>query len=218
VSNVGLVIFDCDGVLVDSERISCRVLAQALTAVGLDTTPEDARREYLGPRLAEVLARAESRLGRVLGPGWLRQFEQDRADAFRRELLPVPGAAEVVARLVHSGFAVCVASQGKLEKTRLTLALTGLSSLFPRTALFSAEEVPRGKPEPDLFLHAANVMGTPPARCVVAEDSPIGVAAAAAAGMHPLGFAANTDPGTLREAGAETFMTLSELPRLIEGL
>jgi beta-phosphoglucomutase-like phosphatase (HAD superfamily) len=111
---------------------------------------------------------------------------------------------------------VCVASQGKLEKTRLTLGLTGLRELFGPGALFSAESVPRGKPHPDLFLHAASVMGSSPASSVVVEDTPSGVTAAVSAGMRALGYAADSDEVALREAGAETFHSLDELPRLLD--
>ncbi len=214
-TNVDLVIFDCDGVLVDSEAISSRLFAQALTAAGLHTSPEAVRREYFGPRLADVMARAEARLGRALGADWLVEFEQRRAEAFRRELTSVPGAAEVVARIADAGVEVCVASQAKLEKTRLTLGLTGLTNLFSPTALFSAEQVAHGKPHPDLFLHAAEAMRADPSRCVVVEDSPGGITAAVDAGMRPLGYAAANDPTALREAGAETFTRLDELPCLL---
>jgi HAD superfamily hydrolase (TIGR01509 family) len=214
-SEARLVIFDCDGVLVDTEAISARILAQALTAAGLPTSPEKARHEYLGPRLPEVVARAEARLGRRLGPGWLEGFELQRAEAFRRELTPVPGAARAVERIAGAGVAVCVASQARLEKTRLTLGLTGLARLFPDHAFFSAEQVPRGKPSPDLFLHAARVMGVGPERCVVVEDTAHGVAAAVSAGMRVLGLARGGKTAALRRAGAETFASLDEVPGLL---
>jgi beta-phosphoglucomutase-like phosphatase (HAD superfamily) len=202
VSGVELVIFDCDGVLVDSEGISSRVLAHFLTDAGLPTSPEEALRDYLGPRLAEVAALTELRLGRSLGSDWLPSFERARAEAFRSELRPVRGA--------------CVASQAGLEKTRLSLALTGLADLFPERALFSAEQVARGKPHPDLFLHAAEAMGVDAPRCVVVEDTPRGVAAAVAAGMRVLGFTAGCDrPELLWEAGTETFSSLGELSSLL---
>jgi len=111
--------------------------------------------------------------------------------------------------------AVCVASQGKLEKTRLSLELTGLRRLFGEDALFSAESVPRGKPHPDLFLHAAGTMGAEPAACAVVEDTPSGVTAAVAAGMRVIGYAADSDEAALRAAGAEIVHSLDEVPRLL---
>ena len=210
-----LVIFDCDGVLVDSETISNDVLAQMLTAEGLPTTLAQARRDYQGLLLSEVLDRAQERLGRQLAPGWIEAYERERSAVFRRELQPVPGAAEAVRRIAAAGVAVCVASQGKLEKTRLSLALTGLDALFSADSLFSAHTVPRGKPHPDLFLHAAQSMGALPADCVVIEDTPSGVTAAVAARMRVLGYAADSDEHTLRQAGAAIVHSLHDVPPLL---
>jgi HAD superfamily hydrolase (TIGR01509 family) len=210
-----LVIFDCDGVLVDSEPISNGVLARLLSAEGIPTTLAESRRAYQGLMLSEVLARAEATLGRPLPEDWLAGFERERASAFRRELRPVAGASEAVRRITAAGIPVCVASQGKLEKTRLSLALTGLEELFPDGTLFSAYSVARGKPAPDLFLHAARTMGVEPAGCAVVEDTPSGVRAAVSAGMHPLGYAADGDERALSDAGAEIVHSLDELPRLL---
>ena len=210
-----LVIFDCDGVLVDSESISNGVLARLLSAEGLPTTLAEARRDYQGLMLGEVIQSAEAKLGRPLPEGWLARYERERSIAFRDELKPVAGAADAVRRVSAAGVSVCVASQGKLEKTRLTLGLTGLRDLFASRALFSAESVPRGKPHPDLFLHAARVMGASPARSVVVEDTASGVSAAVSAGMRALGYAADSDERALADAGAEVFHSLDELPALL---
>lgn len=210
-----LVIFDCDGVLVDSEPISNGVLAQALTAVGLPTTLKDALVEYKGLLLSETVAKAEAKLGRSLPEGWVAGYERDRAEVFRRELKPIPGAAAAVERVSGAGLEVCVASQGRLEKTWLTLGLTGLIDLFPDGAIFSAYSVARGKPHPDLFLHAARTMEVVPECCLVVEDTPIAVAAAVGAGMRVLGYAADADRTELRAAGAEVFESMPELPALL---
>jgi HAD superfamily hydrolase (TIGR01509 family) len=215
VGDLRLVIFDCDGVLVDSEAISCGVLASMVSAEGLPTTLAQSRREYQGLRLDEVLASVEARLGRALSEDWLARYERERAETFRRDLKAVPGAAGAVARVVAAGVAVCVASQGKLEKTRLTLGLTGLLALFPHDALFSAHSVPRGKPHPDLFLAAASAMGAQPACCAVVEDTPSGVMAAVAAGMSVFGYCADGDETALRDAGAELVASLDQLPALL---
>jgi HAD superfamily hydrolase (TIGR01509 family) len=213
--SVQLLIFDCDGVLVDSESISNGVLADLLTAEGMPTTLSEARRAYQGLMLSEVLARAEARLGRALPDDWLATFERERAARFRRELRPVKGANEAVRRIAAAGIPVCVASQGKLSKTRLSLALTGLDRLFPEDSRFSAYSVAKGKPAPDLFLHAARAMGAEAAGCVVVEDTPSGVRAAVSAGMRALGYAADSDERALRAAGAEVFHALEQLPGLI---
>lgn len=214
-SELELVIFDCDGVLVDSEVISNNVLARALTAEGLPTTLAQARREYQGLLLSEVVLRAQQSLGREFADGWVQRFEDDRTEAFRQELEAVPGAASAVQRVKDAGIPVCVASQGSLEKTRMTLGLTGLHSLFPAHALFSGGLVPRGKPHPDLFLHAAATMRATPSRCVVVEDTVSGVIAAVAGGMRAIGYAADSDETALRNAGAEIVHTLSQLPEML---
>jgi HAD superfamily hydrolase (TIGR01509 family) len=210
-----LVIFDCDGVLVDSETISNAVLARALTVEGLPTTLPQSRRDYQGLLLAEIDSRAQAKLGRPLAKDWIERYEHDRTTAFRRELHAVPGVAEAIQHIQAAGVAVCVASQGKLEKTRLSLELTKLDHLFPDKALFSAYSVPRGKPHPDLFLHAAASMAAKPARCAVVEDTPSGVTAAVAAGMRVLGYAADSDATALLQAGAEVLETMEKLPGLL---
>jgi HAD superfamily hydrolase (TIGR01509 family) len=207
-----LVIFDCDGVLVDSERISSTVLAQSLSEHGLATTPAEARRDYEGLLLRDIDARASAKLGRALPEDWLERFQHDRADVFRRELQPITGAGEAVEAISAAGIRVCVASQGKLEKTRLSLELTGLDRLFSEEVLFSAWSVKRGKPFPDVFLHAAEAMGVDADRCAVIEDSVLGVTAAVAAGMRVLGYGGSSTAEELRRAGAEVVDSLGEVP------
>lgn len=210
-----LVIFDCDGVLVDSLAIACDLLARMLTAEGLPTTLTEARRDYQELLLADVVSRVEARLGRRLPLDWLERYERDRAEAFRRELTAIEGAAETVRGISAAGIAVCVASQGRLEKTRLSLGLTGLLGLFGSDALFSAYSVPRGKPHPDVFLHAAAAMNAEPSRCVVVEDTPSGVRAAVSAGMRAVGYVAGGSEPALQEAGAEIVRSLKDLPALL---
>jgi HAD superfamily hydrolase (TIGR01509 family) len=179
-----------------------------LTAESLPTTLTEARRDYQGLLLSQVFDQAQERLRRSLPGNWLAEFENERAEAFHRELRPVPGAADAVERVWEAGVSACVASQGKLEKTRLSLEITALRDLFPETALFSAYSVARGKPHPDLFLHAAREMGADPAHCVVVEDTPSGVVAGVSAGMRVFGYSAAADEQVLREAGAEVFSSL----------
>jgi HAD superfamily hydrolase (TIGR01509 family) len=205
-----LVIFDCDGVLVDSDRISLRVQAERLCDLGLETSYADCVRDYSGLGMAETLRIIGERLGRPVPEGWEEELAAAVAEAFRVELLPVDGIAAALDQIEPPN---CVASNGSQEKMRLSLGLTGLWERFAGR-IYSGDEVPRKKPAPDLFLHAAATEGTPPERCVVVEDSPVGVAAALAAGMPALGYAPE-DPQRLRAAGATVFSSMTELPALL---
>ncbi len=196
-----LVIFDCDGVLVDSERISNAVLAAALRGVGLEVSAEEAHDRYRGMFLSEIRADAERQLGAPLPGDFVEAFEREREEAFR-----------AVRAMGHE---VCVASQGKLSKTELTLGLTGLRDLFGPDALFSSHSVGRGKPAPDLFLHAAASMGSEPEQCVVVEDTMIGVEAARAAGMRVIAYAPDGAAAAFREADVATVGALEELPGVL---
>jgi HAD superfamily hydrolase (TIGR01509 family) len=206
-----LVIFDCDGVLVDSEGISNTVLARALSELGLTISGEEAHDRYRGMFLSEIRADAERRLGSALPDGFVETFERDREEAFRESLGPVPGAATAVRAVKDLGYDVCVASQGRLSKTELTLSLCGLRDLFGPDALFSAHSVARGKPSPDLFLHAAETMGFGRDQCVVVEDTMIGVEAALAAKMRVIAYAPDGDGDAFRAAGADVVSALPEL-------
>lgn len=204
------VIFDCDGVLVDSEPISNRVLAEALTGIGLPMTAEESTATFMGRSWASLVEIVEGRLGRAV-PADLRARYLDRIfAAFERELQPVPGIAAALDRIALPW---CVASSSSHEKMRFTLGHTGLLERF-EGRLFSATEVTQGKPAPDLFLHAAARMGWAPEQCAVVEDSAAGVQAALAAGMTALAYAARTDPALL--AGARVFTRMAELPALLQ--
>lgn len=203
-----LVIFDCDGVLVDSEPISNRVLAQELSAIGLATTVESSMRDYMGRSWPACVEIFEARLGRALPPGFTEAFFERLEAALRAELRPVPGIHEALARIPTP---ICVASSGRRDKMQVTLGLTGLLPRF-EGRIFSAADVARAKPWPDLFLHAAASLRAAPEVCAVVEDSPRGVEAGIAAGMRVLGFAARTDPRELEAAGAEVFFDMLELP------
>jgi len=210
-----LIIFDCDGVLVDSEPISNGVLAEMLDEQGWELSPAEARARFQGLTLEQVREAAEGHLGRALPAGWLEEFVRRRATVFDAELEAVEGAEELVGRVVSAGIAVCVASQGSLAKTARSLALTGLDGLFEPGARFSAQQVARAKPLPDLFLHAAAVFGVAPRDCAVVEDTPSGVTAGVLAGMTVYGFSADSDERALREAGAITARSLAEIGALL---
>ena len=206
-----LVIFDCDGVLVDSEPVSNRILAELLSAEGLPTTAEDSIRDFMGRSWASVAAIVEERLGRPLPGEFSSRYLDKLFEAFERELEPVPGVA---AALEAIPLPTCVASSGSQERIRTALAATGLLERFDGR-IFSATEVEHGKPAPDLFLHAAARMGVEPGHCVVVEDSPAGVQAARAAGMTVLGYAGRTTGSELAAGGARTFTDMAELPGLL---
>lgn len=213
----GLVIFDCDGVLVDSEPIASRVLAQVVSEQCFPLTAQQAIERFTGLSLATVLAKIEVQWGRSLPPDFRDQLRERDYAAFRAELKPIEGTATV---LEHLTVARCVASSGVLEKIRLTLGTTGLLHYF-EPHLFSAQMVARGKPAPDLFLYAAERMGVAPQDCVVVEDSVAGIQAARAANMVPVGFAGGGHAGPgyahmLREAGAAVVIDrMVDLPQLL---
>lgn len=207
-----LVIFDCDGVLVDSEPIANRVFARMLAGQGLVFTEAQMDELFLGRTMAHCLAVAEERLGRPLPEDFEVEHDRRLFEALAAELAPVPGVQQVLDGLASP---FCVASNGSPDKLRFSLERVGLQPRF-EGRMFSAAQVARGKPAPDLFLHAAQRMGMAPAGCVVVEDSPTGVTAGVAAGMRVLGFAARTPTAHLREAGAhQVFARMDELPALL---
>ncbi|MDN3265759.1 HAD family hydrolase [Streptomyces sp. CSDS2] len=209
-----LVIFDNDGVLVDSEPISNRLLAGYLTELGHPTSYEDSIRDYMGSAMHRVHDLVLERTGRRLPEDFDEVFHARVFAAFERELRPVPGVTDVLEKLAADGVPYCVASSGSHERIRVGHRTTGLDRWFTDERVFSSEDVGRGKPAPDLFLYAAERMGVAPGRCVVVEDSPLGVQAAVAAGMDVYGFTAMTPPERL--AGArQLFAGMPELTGLL---
>ncbi|MFI5619718.1 HAD family hydrolase [Streptomyces sp. NPDC051567] len=209
-----LVIFDNDGVLVDSEPISNTILSGYLTELGHPTTYEDSLRDYMGAAVHRVHDLVHERTGQRL-PEEFDQVLHDRVfAAFERELRPVDGVTEVLAELSAQGIPYCLASSGSHERIRVGHRSAGLGEWFEEEWIFSSEDVGKGKPAPDLFLHAAREMGVEPGRCVVVEDSRLGVQAARAAGMDVLGFTAMTPAETLAGATAY-FGEMKELHGLL---
>ncbi|MEV7859854.1 HAD family hydrolase [Streptomyces hirsutus] len=211
-----LVIFDNDGVLVDSEPISNRLLAGYLTELGHPTSYEDSIRDYMGSAMHRVHDLVEERTGQRLPDDFDAVFHARVFAAFERELKPVAGAADVLEVLAAEGVPYCVASSGSHERIRVGHRATGLDRWFDDERIFSSQDVGRGKPAPDLFLYAAERMGVAPARCVVVEDSPLGVQAAVAAGMDVYGFASMT-PAEKLAGVTRLFADLRELPELWAG-
>lgn len=214
-SRPGLVIFDCDGVLVDTERTSNMRLAEWLTEAGYVVSYEDCRRTFVGQSMASVQARVRA-ADVDLGDDFVQRWNEGLPTLFAAGLEPVAHIREAVEAIVAAGVPHCVASSGQLTKMHLTLGLTGLLPLFEH-ALYSVSMVTRGKPFPDLFLHAAGAMGHAPDACVVVEDSVAGVMAARAAGMRALAYCG--DPEAERDGlaagGGELFDDMRDLPRLI---
>ncbi|MFI5963130.1 HAD family hydrolase [Streptomyces asoensis] len=209
-----LVIFDNDGVLVDSEPISNRLLAAHLTELGHPTSYEDSIRDYMGSAMHRIHDLVQERTGQRLPADFDDTFHRRVFAAFEAELEPVEGAVDLLAKLAADGVPYCVASSGSHERIRVGHHKTGLDRFFDDARIFSSQDVGKGKPAPDLFLHAARRMGVAPERCAVVEDSPLGVRAAVAAGMDVYGFTAMTPAARL--AGAtRLFSELADLPDLL---
>jgi HAD superfamily hydrolase (TIGR01509 family) len=212
-----LVIFDCDGVLVDSERLTVAVEARMLTEMGWPITVDEVIRKFVGGSSDAMLAEIEQHLGPELTAEFDRRSSEEITAAFHAELTPIDGVRDLVEALHHREVPTCVASSGSHRKMELTLGITGLRPLF-EGRIYSGSEVERGKPWPDLFLHAATSMGHDPTACVVIEDSINGARAAIAAGMTCYGFAGGLSRRTdLAATGAVLFETMSELRQLLLG-
>ena len=210
-----LVIFDCDGVLVDSEPLANRVLAERLAIVGLHMPVGEVMKAFVGRTREGCIARAAEMLGRPLPPDFAAEWDRVLYARLREELEAVEGVVDVLDRLQVP---YCAASNSSRERLRLGLEATGLWPRFAGRA-FSAEEVARPKPAPDLFLHAARAMGAAPSRCAVVEDTPTGVRAGVAAGLAVFAFAgaAHADRAALAAAGGRVFESMRDLPELIAG-
>jgi HAD superfamily hydrolase (TIGR01509 family) len=209
-----LVIFDNDGVLVDSEPISNRLLAAYLTELGHPTSYEESIRDYMGSAMHRIHELVLERTGQRLPENFDDVFHARVFAAFEQELVAVAGASDVLEKLTADGVPYCVASSGSHERIRVGHRTTGLDRWFDEGRIFSSQDVGRGKPAPDLFLYAAERMGVAPGRCVVVEDSPLGVRAAVAAGMDVYGFTAMT-PAEKLAGATQLFSDMAELTDLL---
>ena len=215
------IIYDFDGVLADSEVLSNSVIADVVSELGVPTSLDDAYRTYMGKRLNDVIETIERVTGRKLPDDFADSYQRRTFDVFRARLKPVDGAREFITawREVPN----CIASSSSPERLALSLEVLDMATLF-QGRVFSASNVARGKPHPDIFLHAAGQLGVAPRECVVIEDSVGGVAAARAAGALAIGLtaASHIKPGfdaRLREAGAdEVVASFAELDRVIRPL
>jgi HAD superfamily hydrolase (TIGR01509 family) len=209
-----LVIFDCDGVLVDSERITNQVFAQMLAGIGLPLGIDYLFEHFVGRSMQHCWRQIGRMLGHEVPAAFREEFQNRSFAALRAQVQPVPG---IEALLDSLPVPFCVASSGGHEKMATTLGATGLLSRF-RNRMFSATEVANGKPAPDIFLYAAARCGVEPGRCAVIEDSSAGVRAGVTAGMRVYGYSAQTPAALLRSAGAhDTFCDMARLPELLFG-
>jgi HAD superfamily hydrolase (TIGR01509 family) len=212
VSRFDLVIFDCDGVLVDSERLAVRTEAEILRGLGWPLTESEIVERFVGRSAAYMHEEIERYLGRRVD--WDEEFEARYHEVFRRELAPVPGVVDALDRI---DVATCVASSGSHERMQFTLGLVGLFDGFSGR-IFSVDDVDHGKPAPDIFLYAAAQMGVTPDRCAVIEDSASGVTAGLAAGMAVFAFAGGVTSGAKLALGsAVVFEEMLDLPELLFG-
>lgn len=206
-----LVIFDCDGVLVDSEGLGNRILVEAVRELGLSLSLAEALALFRGCKMADCVATISGRLGRPLPDDFVSTLRARTAEAFRGELQASPGIHDALNR-IHAP--VCIASSGPREKITLALSVTGLLPRF-EGRIFSSYEVGSWKPAPDVFLHAAATLGAVPSCCAVVEDSALGVRAGIAAGMRVFAYTADSDRTELESLGATAFGHMDELPSLL---
>ncbi|GAB3679283.1 HAD family hydrolase [Actinocorallia lasiicapitis] len=215
INPVELVVFDCDGVLVDSERIAVRVHSGVLSELGWPLSEAEVTERFVGRSTKSINELIEAQLGSVVTAEVERRFQRLHAEAVDAELTAVDGIVEALDAIT---LPTCVASSGSHAKMRHTLGRTGLYQRF-EGRIFSASEVVHGKPAPDLFLHAATQMGVRPDRCVVVEDSRFGVQAARAAGMRALAYAGGLTPAQWLEGPATiVFDDMRLLPELLDQL
>lgn len=209
-----LIIFDCDGVLVDTEHITGLFFQRYLHAEGVTLADEDAIHRYSGWSLAAAVDDIEGLTGKTVPEDFIDSFRTETMATMATELQAIPGIKDALQSLAHRK---CVASNGPLNKMELTLRVTQLEQYFGG-AIFSAYEIEKWKPEPDLFLHAAEQMKVAPERCLVVEDSIHGIEAAVAAGMQVMGYTPRAQRPAFRRAGAQTFRDMAALPELIAAL
>ena len=215
------IIFDFDGVIADSEVLSNTVLAEIVTELGVPTTVEDAYRDFMGKRFHEVVAAIEQAVGRALPPSFGEQYQDRTLQRFRRELAPIAGARDFIDKFVD--LPRCIASSSSPDRLAVCLEVLRMTELF-EGRVFSASNVARGKPHPDIFLHAAREIGAPPDECIVIEDSASGVLAGLAAGATVIGLLAaghirDGHGATLKQAGAHHVAAdYADVERIVRGL
>ncbi|WP_338146762.1 HAD family phosphatase [Streptomyces boncukensis] len=210
-ARTGLVVFDCDGVLVDTETLGPRIVAEMTTELGWPLAPDDVRRLFLGTPASHLLAEVRAHATAPVPDGFLADYRARLRTAFEAAPHTMPGVRETLDALEARAVPYCVASSGAHERIHHSLTATGLWERFAGR-VFSADDVAHGKPEPDVFLHAAEKSGAVPGECLVLEDSPAGVRAALAAGMRVAGYAGGPTPAEwLRDATEGVLTDVREL-------
>ena len=199
-----LIIFDCDGVLVDSETLANALLRDALAEHGLEMTVEEVVATYVGRSMAAVVTISEEMLGKKLPADFLDQLQVRTFTLFDEKLQAVPGVEDVLKELQKRSIDFCIASSGSFEKMDKTLGKTGLGKYFGNR-IYNSSQVKRGKPYPDLYLYAADQMQVEPARCLVIEDSLPGVQGGVAAGMEVMAYSMRGEDQSLKKAGGLVF-------------
>lgn len=205
-----LIIFDCDGVLVDSEILANQLLRDALAEHGLDMTVEKVVETYVGRSMAAVVSISEELLGSKLPEDFLDQLQVKTFALFEKELKAVDGVEDVLIELKKKDIEICVASSGSFEKMDLTLGITNLKKYFDGN-IFNSSQVKRGKPYPDLFLFAADQMQVEPAKCLLIEDSVPGVQGGVAAGMEVMAYSKRGNSEKLKKAGGLVINDIREI-------
>ena len=214
-SPLRLVIFDCDGVLVDSEGPAAQVSAREVSALGWPMTADEAMARFIGLRLSDMPALVTAHTGRPVPPGWVEHLRDRMIEAFANDMQPMPGAAAALRATTALGLPYRVASNSSHEEMRVKFARTGLAQLV-EGRVHSARDVAAGKPAPDVFLAAAAAESVAPEACIVVEDSLPGIRGAMAAGMTCIGLDPHGPGDALRAAGARPIRSLSELPALLQ--
>ncbi|MCL2393628.1 MAG: HAD family phosphatase [Acidimicrobiaceae bacterium] len=209
-----LVIFDCDGVLVDSEPLAARVNAELLGELGWHVSEEELARRFIGTSASHFRAEVEAHIGRPVPESWDARFRDRFEELAETDLASVKGVKEVVAGLAALGVPRCVASNSRRVRVLWMLRRTGLMEYFSEAHVFSGRDVAAPKPAPDLFLHASAVLGVAPAGAVVVEDSRFGVEAAKRAGMVVFGYAGGLTPASDLVEATEVFEDMAQLPGL----
>jgi HAD superfamily hydrolase (TIGR01509 family) len=212
-----VLIFDCDGVLVDSEMLSSRVEAGIARDLGLSLTAEEAHALFLGKTVDGVLDTFAARAGKRPSASFVYNWAFATAHAFMRELAPIDGIREVLTGFAESGHRMAVASQSPLARVQLSLHVTGLHAPFGEH-VYVTSMVARPKPAPDIYLFAAERLEARPADCIVVEDSPAGAAAARAAGFQAIGYAPAETHDAMRASGARVIRSMAELPEAVRRL
>lgn len=208
--DIELIIFDCDGVLVDSELISSKVMSDIFKSIGIDMSPHEVFEELRGGSMKNTIAFVESKIG-TLPIDLEKEYRQRSYEAYRNEMKPIPGIVEVLSTLRIDK---CVGSNGPQSKIKLNLEITDLDRFFDDKHIFSAYDIQKWKPDPSLYLYAADKFDLPPEKCLVIEDSISGATAALDAGIQCLGYARDTAPDEFQAVQAVPIHRMADIMNL----